>query len=189
MSQDICTSYSFCHGTLCPPLFTQVSAPMPPLQQGLSQHPIQNSIFPPSPRSPSRTIPVLFSWWYLLLSEIILFTCMFQTIIHLNRRYNHDSHAHIKMNIYQSFFNSIINEVTTVRCYNQFNREVQMPCTDIQLRNAETDLQTDVKLTKLLNIDKGINQLHCTWHSLQFYGQELIAWLTVFYNFYLYRVV
>ena len=57
-----------------------------------------------------------------------------------------------------------------------------MPHTDIQLRNAEMDLQTDVKLAKLLNIDKGINQLHCTWHGLQFYGQELIAWLTVFYK-------
>ena len=69
-----------------------------------------------------------------------------------------------------------------MKCDHQFNREIQMPHADIQLRNAEVGLQTDGKQVKLLNSDKVINQLHCTWHILQFNRQELIEWLTVFYN-------
>ena len=72
-------------GTLHPPLSTGVSAPVSPHQQGLSQHTIQICIFPASSQSPSRTIPILFSWWYLLLSEIILLMYMFQAIIHFNK--------------------------------------------------------------------------------------------------------
>lgn len=57
-----------------------------------------------------------------------------------------------------------------MRYYNQFSRE--LPHTDIQLTNAEMNLQIGVKLSKMPSIDRIDNQSPSARYRLQFYGQE-----------------
>lgn len=135
---------SFIHSSLSSNATSSVTFP---------DHPVQIGTFPPSwQSSPSQKIPILPSWWHVLLVKLscsimcfkllhILLEDLIVTLIHIQNKH-----------ISKIFFNWIINEVTREKV----NREVLVLQIDIQLKNVERNLQIDVKLAKMHSIDRMI---------------------------------